>query len=458
VNVMLKIFSKLPIVLLFWTLVASTHAQQSTQESPENPIVTPIPGRLAFWTTSGLTVLDTFDGSWKIVPDAGGEPNWDPAGRYLAAVSDEEKLTQFFDINSLEVHTLTFEQDTRSSSFSESRRIAGWSADSQEIMYLIRVFSGQRRNYGTAGYRLEIMNVDTGAVKVVLETPPQMMMNTLFPVPEDSKEVVLHLINEVRWNPIYTEWMLIELVGVGKRVSTGEEIGVYETGLYNHVTRQYISLQTLFPQTVISFTDWSADGRKIALNTMTGVNIVSFTLQDGNPVLKIIADSIDSKDQAVLQWLGTGDLIVTGTTLPYRTTFIAQVINNQWYSAEFIALASFSPEYAGGNRDFFLTADSEERNRLSCRFFDQVFPSRLKTGQRGQVAFTDGTPSRLRAKPGTDGEVLTQLSEGTSFDIVGSAYCVDDYRWWQVRLKDGTTGWVAEGNQPDYWLEPSAEE
>jgi hypothetical protein len=231
-------------------------------------------------------------------------------------------------------------------------------------------------------------------------------------------------------------------------------MGVHEGGMFNYVTRQYISFETLFPQTVVSTTNWSDDGRKLAMTTLRDVSVIEFSVEGGEPRLKLLANEIDSREQAVLQWFGAGDLLISANTIPYRTSHLAQIIDGEWYSQEFIATASLQPQYAGGSRDFYLTAEGDERNRLSCMFFDQVYPPRLQPGQRGQVTFNDAIPSRLQHTPGTSGTVVTQMAEGAAFEVVGSAYCVDDYRWWQLRFTDGTTGWIAEGDGWEALVEP----
>jgi hypothetical protein len=46
------------------------------------------------------------------------------------------------------------------------------------------------------------------------------------------------------------------------------------------------------------------------------------------------------------------------------------------------------------------------------------------------------------------------MPEHTSFDVIGASWCVDGYRWWQIQLDDGTTGYAAEASADEYWLEP----
>ena len=46
------------------------------------------------------------------------------------------------------------------------------------------------------------------------------------------------------------------------------------------------------------------------------------------------------------------------------------------------------------------------------------------------------------------------MPEGTAFTVMAAPVCGEGYRWWQVSLADGTTGWVVEGLSDEYWLEP----
>ncbi|HEX2619726.1 MAG TPA: SH3 domain-containing protein, partial [Phototrophicaceae bacterium] len=57
-------------------------------------------------------------------------------------------------------------------------------------------------------------------------------------------------------------------------------------------------------------------------------------------------------------------------------------------------------------------------------------------------------------EPGVYNDVITQMPEHTSFDVIGASWCVDGYRWWQIQLDDGTTGYAAEASADEYWLEP----
>lgn len=80
-----------------------------------------------------------------------------------------------------------------------------------------------------------------------------------------------------------------------------------------------------------------------------------------------------------------------------------------------------------------------------------ALPSRLQVGSTAQVSNTDGIPLRVRQEPG--GVVLTEIVEGTQFDVLAGPQCLDGYAWWQIELASGTVGWSAEGDNEDYWVE-----
>ncbi|MBK9123720.1 MAG: hypothetical protein IPM16_11460 [Chloroflexi bacterium] len=77
---------------------------------------------------------------------------------------------------------------------------------------------------------------------------------------------------------------------------------------------------------------------------------------------------------------------------------------------------------------------------------------RLSVGAGARVTFTDGTPLNVRQQPG--GALVTTLQEGTLVAVIDGPQCLNGYRWWNLRMNDGVTGWSAEGDSEDYYLEP----
>jgi hypothetical protein len=71
-------------------------------------------------------------------------------------------------------------------------------------------------------------------------------------------------------------------------------------------------------------------------------------------------------------------------------------------------------------------------------------PQRMTVNQRG-YACTRSDPVRVRVSPARSANTLVQVEPGTQFTVIGGPFCSDDWSWWNVRLDEGTTGWLAEG-------------
>lgn len=80
-----------------------------------------------------------------------------------------------------------------------------------------------------------------------------------------------------------------------------------------------------------------------------------------------------------------------------------------------------------------------------------VAPDELAIGNSAIVANTDGLGVTVRDGPSTNSAALLVAEEGTTLLILDGPEEGDILTWWQVRLADGSEGWVAED-----FLEPSA--
>jgi hypothetical protein len=100
-----------------------------------------------------------------------------------------------------------------------------------------------------------------------------------------------------------------------------------------------------------------------------------------------------------------------------------------------------------------LQSAREEQETLEASCPRSPSPSRLRTGIVGRVT-AGGLPSRLRAEPNTNGEVLVSIPSLDQFTVVDGPACDEQQlRWWQVDYQ-GTVGWIAEGVGEVYYLEP----
>ena len=88
-------------------------------------------------------------------------------------------------------------------------------------------------------------------------------------------------------------------------------------------------------------------------------------------------------------------------------------------------------------------------------------PSRVQVGDMARITFTDGTSTWLRSEPQVGDNVVEKLAEGTEFEIISGPECTPrsgndgSYVYWEVNIPSKSlTGWVAEGDLENYYIEP----
>lgn len=79
-------------------------------------------------------------------------------------------------------------------------------------------------------------------------------------------------------------------------------------------------------------------------------------------------------------------------------------------------------------------------------------PTRLSPEIRGYV--TPGLPVRLRQQPNTNATVLGDVQGETEFFVISGPECDSEgFLWWNVEAGE-RTGWIAEGRDGEYFIEP----
>ncbi|WP_119068013.1 SH3 domain-containing protein [Aggregatilinea lenta] len=87
---------------------------------------------------------------------------------------------------------------------------------------------------------------------------------------------------------------------------------------------------------------------------------------------------------------------------------------------------------------------------------DGLIAPRLTPGGAGRVSSSLGVS--LKNVPATSAGGATELATlptDTVFTVLDGPQCNQGYAWWQIQLPSGVTGWAAEGNATDYFLEPT---
>ncbi len=130
-----------------------------------------------------------------------------------------------------------------------------------------------------------------------------------------------------------------------------------------------------------------------------------------------------------------GEKTPSTTTFPYRITDQGLVIPIEGNSMPLTKVAAY-----------------KENDPYAC---GTSLPSQMHTSYIGRVTYTDGTRTRLRAKPTVSSAIIEEMDEGTQFVVLDGPECADGYAWWKIWL-GSYVGWAAE-SLDHYYIEPFPE-
>jgi hypothetical protein len=427
----------------------------SAQEPPPSSldVATPVHGYFVFAVDNRLYLLDTFTGELRVLDEASdggsiGDPQWNLQGDTIAYY------------NRLLTKTLKpFSPGTTPSVVVEYDSDKGlflpedWSPDGSEILGLV---SGSYINYS----EVQAINANGGSATILRHDVNGESLA------EDSQLELFELRN-ASWNPVFDEWIVVEIYTfIEGTEDNPERPGVYIGMVFNIVTgeKHMLDEAMFYPiERIPSGSAWSPDGRRLVIETDTFARTEIVTVLDENgawafhPEISARTYDLFSVDG----WLGVEDLLLILKFDDATSTIIfsiGQIIDGEWFMTEFFSIPIYEVSDARfpsiGAGSFHLAADEEERARLSC-LFDQTLPARLGVGMRGQTTYPYFGASYLRAYPGMESETVSWMAERTPFEVIGGAYCKDGFRWLELRLDDGTTGWSAEADRERYFLEPT---
>lgn len=81
--------------------------------------------------------------------------------------------------------------------------------------------------------------------------------------------------------------------------------------------------------------------------------------------------------------------------------------------------------------------------------------NRMIIGERGRVVLQGTSPLNIRADAGTEGRILGRLEVGDVFRVLDGVECRNGFAWYLIeRIDGGLRGWVAEGGNGFYYIEP----
>ncbi len=79
----------------------------------------------------------------------------------------------------------------------------------------------------------------------------------------------------------------------------------------------------------------------------------------------------------------------------------------------------------------------------------------LRVGINAMVSIRQPQSNNVRVEPFAGRQLVRAAPPGEVFEIIAGPACNDGYRWWQVRLNSGATGWMADGDSEDAWIDPA---
>lgn len=448
---------RLSLIMLSFSLVVFAGAQPE----PITNIVYPVSGMLVFQRVlfddpSDVSMLDTATGSLSSLIGASdgysiGSLSLNSTGERVALGLN--RVGEFFSV--AEYNLTSNELSVRPSSAETPIlfRPFGWINNDSALLQL--TYSIEK------GYGLVLTDVESGSNI----TTYFQQLALLDPVPARFSVVnafdnaKLYAISQADLNPVAPDWISLSALIVD---DTSGEQDSFEVGigiLHNLATEATLFVNDIVQGESFKFSDWSTDGRYIALNGIEAYYVLEFSSLDEQVGLVHSVPSMrrESDGQMLVEaMLGVQDLMLI-TTVSDDTLLlsIAQIQDGTLYRQPFVEFAR-SENVNTLDFDWHLTADEAERQTLSC-LFDNALGTRLLVGIQARVNVTSGAPLSLYAEPSLESSVIAQLQDGSIVDIIGNPACFngDSYsRLWQAQLANGMTGWAVEANTTNYYLEP----
>ncbi|MBI5669953.1 MAG: Ig-like domain-containing protein [Chloroflexi bacterium] len=196
-------------------------------------------------------------------------------------------------------------------------------------------------------------------------------------------------------------------------------------------------------------------------NTITEERVVRFTTSPLDPTVLLnvpgevgFYNAHNEQTQLFLKHLNVNQIDLSLFSVPVQD-FVEAAGQNAYGPA-----TDYTPDIANRLRDWQLDVASPE-NQYRYELLNLgatgaadcpgAPASRLKVGDLA-IVISDPDPVRARASA-PDGEVIAQLYRDYQLPVVGGPVCADGILWWEVRLRDERTAWVAEGVGDEYFLD-----
>jgi Tol biopolymer transport system component len=195
---------------------------------------------------------------------------------------------------------------------------------------------------------------------------------------------------------------------------------------------------------------WSPDGQHIAFARSVGAGTTAYLYLANPDGTGLTPLTDDASNVARLSWSPDGQYIAFENIGARGQTGTLLILNVASAATKVLAASS---SYAPAWRPGIIVNQADIRPLDDCT----GGWTRLTAGQTTQVMGAAGDlPLRVRSEPLKGDNVIGQIQPGTIVQVLEGPVCADGLVFWKASSAaiPGGSGWIAEGDGTEYWLEP----
>lgn len=244
------------------------HTNDLQAQSNVTDIVIPVSGKFAFApgnATNSALIVDTATGE---IENISTNPNipliWNPSGDKLAFRKPNADLAYYDALSNSIIEAEADGVDSRDILIYPQ----GWSADSQNIMYLQAIVGrGDGTDSPPITYSLHLFDWVTQTSRGLNRYQTNIPITDV-PMYLELSYLPLSDISQIVRNPVRDEWTFIQFKLSDINEEEGTVYFIFVNVLWNYTTGQMISVDDLFPDPITpSPVTWSDDGKYLLIKT-----------------------------------------------------------------------------------------------------------------------------------------------------------------------------------------------
>jgi len=200
---------------------------------------------------------------------------------------------------------------------------------------------------------------------------------------------------------------------------------------------------------------WSPDGTRIAYvstasHAVDKINWNIYVMNyDGNIRVQLTSGTTHEWSPV---WSPDGTMMAFASCFDNPASSTGQICDTFMMNADGSNQTRLTDFHANSAISDWVPAEGRAQQILDC----SSGWTRLQAGMFASVTEANGIPNRIRSSPSQADEVIAQIYPGTPVQVIEGPVCADGLVFWKVEHESipGRTGWTAEGDGQEYWLEP----